>query len=127
VCTSPRRAPVPVNHRARLHCVPMAGSALSRFAALRKLPVARLLALAELALLAREHYGKLKPHERRRILALVRRTRGRPSNLTRRERAELAALLAKTDPRLFVESAVRKVTGVPFPGSAARQRRPGPS
>ena len=105
----------------------MAGSPLSRLARLRRLPVARLLALAELALLAREHYGKLKPHERRRILALVRRTRGRPANLTRRERAELAALLAKTNPRLFMESAVRKVTGVPLPGRNRQQRRPGSS
>ena len=104
----------------------MAGSSLSRLAVLRKLSVAKLLAVAELAMLAREHYGKLKPHERRRILVLIRTTRGRPSNLTKRERAELAALLAKTDPRLFVESAVRKVTGVPLPGSAARQRRSGP-
>ncbi|HUZ28149.1 MAG TPA: hypothetical protein VMU90_02855 [Solirubrobacteraceae bacterium] len=105
----------------------MAGSPLSRLARLRQLPVARLLALAELVLLAREHYGKLKPHERRRILALVRRARGRPANLTRRERAELSALLAKTDPRLFMESAVRKVTGVPLPGRTRQPRRPGSS
>ncbi len=97
----------------------MAGPPLSR---LRQLPVARLLALAELAILAREHYSKLKPQDRRRILELVRRTHGRPANLTRRERAELAALLAKTDPRLFMESAVRKLTGFSVPGS---RRRPG--
>jgi hypothetical protein len=103
----------------------MAGASPSRLAALRKLPVARLLALAELAVLVREHYSKLQPHERQRILALIRRTRGRPSKLTRRERAELAALLAKTDPRLFLESAVRKVTGVPLPGRSRQPRRPG--
>jgi hypothetical protein len=32
--------------------------------------------------------------------------------LTKKERAELAALVAKTDPRLFAELAMEKVTGI---------------
>jgi hypothetical protein len=68
--------------------------------------------VAELAVLARDHYGKLRPHERRRVLELVRRAHGRPANLTKKERAELAALVAKTDPRLFAELAMEKVTGI---------------
>jgi hypothetical protein len=82
----------------------------------KKLPVARLLVLGELLLLAREHIVKLEPHERRRVVELVRRGRGRPTNLTDRERRELARLLEKAEPRLFVGSAVRKLTGVTLKG-----------
>jgi hypothetical protein len=85
---------------------------LGRAGALRRLPIARLLALAEIAMLAREHVGKLQPHERQRIRELVVRGRGRPSNLTQRERSELAMLLAKTDPKLFARTALRKLSPI---------------
>jgi hypothetical protein len=78
------------------------------YGTVRKLPLARLIAIAELALLAREHVGKLQPHERRRIRELVIRGRGRPSNLTAPERSELATLLAKMEPKLFARHAVGK-------------------
>ena len=100
----------------------MAGVSFSRVAWLRRIPAARLIALAELAVLVRDHYWKLEPQERRRVLELLRRTHGRPANLTRRERAELAALVAKTDPRLFVENAVHRVTGLSLPGGNKRRR-----
>ena len=85
---------------------------LARAGALRRLPVARLLALAELALLARQHVAKLETHERRRIRELVIRGRGRPSNLTPRERTELAMLVAKTDPKLFARIALSKLSPI---------------
>jgi hypothetical protein len=75
-----------------------------------------LLAAAELLVLARRHYTRLEPQERRRIVELLRRTHGRPANLTKRERAELAALVAKTDPRLFARLAVEKVSGLRLHG-----------
>lgn len=87
------------------------------FSGVRRLPVARLLVLAELLLLAREHLTKLEPYERRRIVELVRRGRGRTSNLTERERRELARLLEKTEPRMFVGTAMKKLVGVPLPRS----------
>lgn len=86
---------------------------------LRRLPAARLLAAAELLVLAREHLSKLEPHERRRIAELVRRTRGRPSTLSARERRELSALVQKAEPRAFVQGAVKRITGV----SPKRPRR----
>jgi len=85
---------------------------LARAGALRRLPIARLMALAEIALLAREHVAKLEPHERRRIRELVLRGRGRPSNLTPRERSELAMLVAKADPKLFARNALRKLNPI---------------
>jgi hypothetical protein len=77
---------------------------------LKGVPVARLLALGELLLLAREHVTRLSPQERRRVLELVRRGRGRPSRLSGRERKELAELIAKAEPRLFARNAVRKLS-----------------
>ncbi|MFL5822687.1 MAG: hypothetical protein ACJ764_04520 [Solirubrobacteraceae bacterium] len=83
--------------------------------ALRRLPMARMLAVAELIVLVRDHMTKLEPHERRRLVELIRRGRLRPRSLSARERRELAELLAKTEPRAFVNRAVQKVTGVPVP------------
>ncbi len=74
------------------------------------LPLMRLVAIAEFALLARQHLIKLEPHERRRVAELVVRARGRKRNLTARERRELLVLLAKAEPGLFARSAVRKLS-----------------
>ena len=89
---------------------------------LRRVPVARLVAVAEIVVLAREHINRLEVHERRRLVELVRQGRGRPTNLSARERRELGSLLAKIEPRAFVQTAVAKVTGVPVPGRR-RDRR----
>ncbi len=87
---------------------------------LRRVPAARLIVLAELALLARQHLAKLDGTERRRIVELVRRGRGRRANLSERERRELQRLLEKTEPRLFADQAVKKLTGFSLPGSHGR-------
>jgi hypothetical protein len=80
--------------------------------ALRTVPAARLVVLGELLLLAREHLAKLEPHERRRIVELVRRGRGRPRNLTDRDRRELARLVEKAEPREFLRSAAKRTIGL---------------
>ena len=79
-------------------------------------PVARLIVLGELLLLAREHLHKLEPQERRRVLQLVRRGRGRPRNLSDRDRRELAHLIEKAEPREFLGSAAKRVVGFGIPG-----------
>ncbi len=91
----------------------MIDRSLSGVRALRRMPVARLIAVAELIVLVREHLSKLEPHERRRLLELLRLGRFHRGNLTRRERRELTDLLAKTEPRAFLNRAAQKVTGVP--------------
>ena len=75
----------------------------------------KLLALGEVLMLLREHFGKLEPDERRRLVTLVRRGRGRSSNLTDDERDELAALIAKAEPRLLFGSTADKLSPVPLP------------
>ncbi len=93
---------------------PLISRTLSRASALRKLPLLRLLALAEVIVVAREHINKLEPDERRRLVELIRRGRARPSNLSARERRELSALVAKAEPREFVSRAVEKIAGMPL-------------
>jgi hypothetical protein len=78
-------------------------------------PVLKLLAIAEIVLLARDHFERLSPDERRRLAVLVRRGRGRPSNLSGRDRDELSGLLAKVEPREFVGAAANSLSPVPLP------------
>jgi len=59
-----------------------------------------LLAAAEVVVAVRNHItGRLTEKERRRMVEIVRSSRGRPSNLSDRERRELRTLLAKVEPR----------------------------
>jgi hypothetical protein len=86
----------------------------------------KLLAVAEIVILAHEHATKLDPDERRRLLALVRVGRGRSRNLRPHERDELRELIAKAQPRLFVGNAADKLSPVPLPPLVRRgfQKRP---
>lgn len=93
---------------------------LERVAWFRRLPAARLLAAGEILVLAHEHVTRLEPHERRRVLQLVRRGHGRTRNLSAEERAELAALLAKANPRLFVGLVADKLSPVRLPTRLVR-------
>ena len=65
-----RRVAGNVTHKA------IAGVA-SRIPGLRRLPVFKLLAIGEVALLARSHIRRLDPDERRRLVELLRKGRGR--------------------------------------------------
>jgi len=56
-----------------------------------------LVAALEVAWIARRHWRRLDPDERRRLLALVRKSKARPSRLNERERREAAELLEKLD------------------------------
>jgi hypothetical protein len=86
-----------------------------RIPGLRALPVVKLLALAEVLLLARQHALRLDPHERRRLVELVRTGRGRLRNLTPDQRDELATLVEKAAPREFLGEAVSRFSPVPLP------------
>lgn len=101
---------------------PLVNRTLTGTRALRRLPVARLIAAAEVIVLAKEHLNRLGPHERRRLVDLIKLARFHRGHLTRRERRELSDLLAKTEPRLFLNRAAQKVTGVPI-GRLGRERR----
>jgi tellurite resistance protein len=76
-----------------------------------------LLAAAEVVLAVRKHVtGRLSEKERRRMVEIVRSSKGRPSNLSDRERKELQGLLRKVEPRELVKTAATT-------GFASRLRR----
>ena len=79
--------------------------------AARFLPIYRVIAIAEMGLLAREHIGRLDSVERRRLASLVRHRR----ELGAAEQDELRTLAAKLSPREFVGSAADKLSPVPLP------------
>jgi hypothetical protein len=56
-----------------------------------------LVAAFEIALITRSHWRRLEHEERRRLAELLRKSRGRPSRLSARERGEAAELLEKLD------------------------------
>ena len=78
---------------------------------LRRLPVVRLLFLAELAIVARRHYELLTPAERRKLLALVRKGR----SLSPKQKQELRRLVHKLEPRAFAGSAAQRLSPLPLP------------
>jgi hypothetical protein len=101
--------------------------AARRTPGLKRLPVLKLLALAEIGLIARDHFTHLDPWERRRLVALVRKGKGRTSALSPGERDELAGLAAKLEPRRFAGLAADRLSPVPLPrrlvhGPARRTR-----
>src|SRR6185437_15741853 len=76
-----------------------------------------LLAAAEVVLAVRNHItGRLTEKERKRMLEIVRSSKGRPSNLSDRERKELRSLLDRVEPRELAKT----VAGSGFAGRFAR-------
>ena len=66
----------------------------------------RVLAVAQLALLARRHLTLLAPDERTRLTKLVAASKGRPRrNLTANEREEMLRLARKLEPGAFAHGA----------------------
>jgi hypothetical protein len=94
-----------------------------RIPGLKRLPILKLLAIGEIALIARTHVAKLDPVERRRLVELVKEGRGRPRNLSQAEREELEALVAKAEPRLFAGLVADKLSPVPLPRRVVQGRR----
>ena len=82
--------------------------AAQRLPGLKRLPLTKLVLVAEVAVLAKAHYELLTPTERRRLLLLIRDARGMPRNLSERERRELRKLFAKVEPKGFATEAVQK-------------------
>jgi hypothetical protein len=91
------------------------GGAMSRVPGLRRLPVLKLLAAAEIALLARDHIMRLNPQERHRLVELARKGHGRRRNLSETEREELAVLIARMQPRLLAGRTLEKLSPLPLP------------
>jgi len=81
----------------------------------RGVPVARLLLVGEVAVMAGRHISRLDAVERRRLASLLGAAARHPTSLGAAEREELTGLVARMEPRLFLGSAVRRVSPVPLP------------
>ena len=99
------------------------GAAAGKVPGLRRVPVLKLLALAEVGMLAHTHLMRLDPGQRRRLLGLVRAAHGRPGNLTGAEREELADLVARLEPRLLAGEAANRLSPFPLPRRVVRGPR----
>lgn len=91
--------------------------------AARAIPLARLVIAGKIVLLARQHWHRLEPDERRRLIVLVRRGHGRPKNLSSADRDELARLIHKADPWLFASLVAQRFSPVPLPSRLVRGRQ----
>ena len=91
--------------------------------AARAIPIGKLLAAAQVVMLAHRHWHRLEPTERRRVVTLVRMAKGRRGNLTPNEWLELANLIAKADPRGFAGLAASRFSPVPLPRRVVRGKR----
>jgi len=83
---------------------------------MRRIPFFKLLAILQIAMLARRHLQGLTREDRRRMAELVRHGH----QLTRDERRELRELAAKLEPGAFARAAARQA--MPFGGKAKRAR-----
>jgi hypothetical protein len=64
-----------------------------------------LLAAAEVVLAVRNHVNtRLSERDRQRIVEIVKSSKGRPSNLSDRQRKELKSLLDQVEPRQLVKT-----------------------
>jgi hypothetical protein len=88
------------------------------FERIRRLPYLRVLAVAQLALVARRHLQALTPAERRRMSELARRGR----HLDDRERRELRDLAGKLEPGAFAGAVADAFSPVPLPGRRGRTK-----
>ena len=81
------------------------------FRSLRRMPFLKLLAVAQIALLARRHLRRLDAGDRHRLSELVRRGR----RMDRSERDELRRLLSRLEPRAFAAATADAFSPVPLP------------
>jgi hypothetical protein len=66
---------------------------------------ARVLILAEIALAIKRHLDLLDADEKADLQRLVTKSKGKPSNLTAREKRRLSELVSKVEPSDFVREA----------------------
>jgi hypothetical protein len=81
------------------------------FRLMKKMPLFRLLAIGQTVLLARRHFQRLDAGDRHRLVELVRKGRG----MSRAERDELRAILAKLGPGEFAYAAANAFSPVKLP------------
>ena len=72
----------------------------------KRIPFLKLMALAQIGILAHQHYKRLNGTERKRLLEIMRH----PRDMSANDRSELKGLVAKMEPGAFAGSAARHAT-----------------
>ena len=66
--------------------------------------------------------NRLTPRQRERLLYLIRRSKGLPSNLTPRQREELKGLLGRIEPIALAQAVAAELSPLPWPKAPASPR-----
>jgi hypothetical protein len=83
-----------------------------RAAAKRVGPLGTALTLGQLGLVVHRHWGTIEPEHRARLSELLRKSRGRPSNLSRSERHELRELVHRLELSRLARSGAASAIGL---------------
>jgi hypothetical protein len=71
----------------------------------------RIILIAEVALVAKRHLDNLGPGEAGELRSLLVKSKGRPGNLSARERSRIKELVSKLEPGAFAKSAAATSVG----------------
>ena len=88
----------------------------------RAVPIGWALLVFEALVVARRHWGNLKPRSRARVREIAAKSRGNPTKLTAHERRELVRIAREVDLRTLARDMGEVVSPVRLPGRR-RQRR----
>lgn len=91
------------------------------FARRRAVPLMWALAVAEALSATRRHFASVDPKTRRRAVELARKSKGRPSNLTKHEQQELRRLVGEMDLWNLSKELAAVASPVGMPGRKKRQ------
>jgi hypothetical protein len=93
-----------------------------RRAARRGIPLLWAFAVAEALAATRRHFASVDPAVRRRAVELVRKSKGRPSNLTAADKAELRRLVGQMDLWQLSKELAAVASPVGMPGRNRKRR-----
>jgi len=87
----------------------------------RAVPLMWAFAVAEALAATRRHFSGVDPHVGRRVVALARKSKGRPSNLTAREKQELRRLVGQMDLWQLSKELAAVASPVGMPGRRSKR------
>jgi hypothetical protein len=98
-----------------------AGKFFARRRVIRGVPLMWAFAVAEALAATRRHFSSVDPKTRRRVVELAKKSKGRPSNLSKHEKQELMRLVGEMD----LWSLSKELAAVASPvGMPGRKKRP---
>ena len=100
-----------------------AGKWFTRRKAVRGVPLLWAFAVAEALTTTRRHFAGVDPKARRRVVELVRISKGRPRNLSAHEKKELRRLVGEMDLWQLSKDLAAVASPVGMPGHRKKQQR----